>query len=165
MIDINLHFEDGYGWLPVVKVRGKEFYRGEYHDDNKKALEKAMQSLEKASSDIREYVLPSGNLFESTSTQGEKVTPSKVRDLYHLLCPRLPKVVAMTDKRVKAIKARCNEDLLRDLESWRNYFDYVGACAFLNGFNDRSWKADFDFLIRPDTAVKCQEGKYDGLQS
>lgn len=31
---------------------------------------------------------------------------------------------------------------------------------FLTGDNDRNWKADFDFMIRPDKAVSILEGKY-----
>ena len=30
------------------------------------------------------------------------------------------------------------------------------------GVNDRGWKADFDFLIKVNNAVKVLEGKYNG---
>ena len=32
--------------------------------------------------------------------------------------------------------------------------------GFLIGHNDRGWTADFDFIIRPDKAVKLLEGQY-----
>ena len=32
--------------------------------------------------------------------------------------------------------------------------------TFYYGVNDRGWKADFDFLIKVNNAVKVLEGKY-----
>jgi hypothetical protein len=32
---------------------------------------------------------------------------------------------------------------------------------FLCGKNDRGWRADFDFFIKPETHIKIMEGKYD----
>ena len=88
----------------------------------------------------------------------------KIIDLYHEKCPMLPKVSVLTSKRKTAIRSRWNEELLGDIDAWGNYFDYVSNTPFLCGQNDRGWRADIDFLTKPETAVKCQEGKYSEIQ-
>jgi hypothetical protein len=32
---------------------------------------------------------------------------------------------------------------------------------FLNGHNDRNWKASFDWILRPENFIKILEGNYD----
>ena len=88
----------------------------------------------------------------------------KIIDSYHTICTALPKVAVLTAKRKTHIKSRWNEELLGDLDAWDNFFHYVASSPFLCGSNDRGWTADIDFLIKPETAVKCQEGKYNEIQ-
>lgn len=71
----------------------------------------------------------------------------------------LRKVQAMSTGRTKALKARRSDPYFA--ANWRTAIDRVAASSFCNGENDRGWKADFDFFIRPDTVVKVMEGKYD----
>jgi hypothetical protein len=40
----------------------------------------------------------------------------------------------------------------------------IGRSDFLMGKNDRQWKADFDWFIRPGSIAKILEGKYDNKQ-
>ena len=68
----------------------------------------------------------------------------------------------MTASRIKSLKAR-----LRDswwCENWRSALDRGSGSAFLRGANDRGWIIDFEFFLRPDTATKILEGKYDDRQ-
>lgn len=99
------------------------------------------------------------DLSPSGSNRLPPVPYQKIIDLYHEKT-NLPRVAVLSDKRKRSIKARWKEELLSDLEAWGNYFDYVASTPFLNGVNDRGWTADFDFLIKPETPIKCQEGKY-----
>jgi hypothetical protein len=82
----------------------------------------------------------------------------KIVDLYHKHFPTGSRVKAITNKRKKAIKARWVNN--SDLEYWADYFSHAATSKFLTGQNDRSWRADIDFFIRPDTATFMQEGKY-----
>lgn len=80
------------------------------------------------------------------------------RDTYNNICTSLSSVRILTDKRKKAIKA-----FLKDFtaEQFREICTKANANAFLTGQNDRAWKADFDFLLRPDKAARILEGGYD----
>ncbi len=50
----------------------------------------------------------------------------------------------------------------RPLGEWPAVVRRIAASAFCTGTNDRGWKADPDWLLKPGTAVKVLEGKYDG---
>jgi hypothetical protein len=36
----------------------------------------------------------------------------------------------------------------------------AGESQFLNGANDRGWKADFDWVLKPSSFLNILEGKY-----
>lgn len=71
----------------------------------------------------------------------------------------LSPISKLTAKRRTACQAR-----LRDYgrEAILSAIEKVPRSGFLTGTNDRSWRADFDFLLKPDTITRILEGKYDG---
>ncbi len=81
----------------------------------------------------------------------------------------LPKVVALTDKRRKAVRRfidfyrkQVNAVDEQDfLSAVRDYFLKATCSDFLTGNNNRGWKADFDFLTNENKALALLEGKYD----
>ena len=81
----------------------------------------------------------------------------------------LPKVVALTDKRRKAVRRFIDfyrkqvnaVDEQAFLFSVREYFLKATCSDFLTGNNNRGWKADFDFLTNENKALALIEGKYD----
>lgn len=66
----------------------------------------------------------------------------------------------LTASRIKALKARLKDSWW--CNNWRTALDRGSRSAFLRGANERGWKIDFEFFLRPDTATKILEGKYDG---
>ena len=46
------------------------------------------------------------------------------------------------------------------IEQFKEICAIANVCDFLIGDNDRNWKADFDFIVRPEKAVSILEGKY-----
>lgn len=90
----------------------------------------------------------------------EAIPFERIVELYHEHLPMLPRVVALTDKRRKAIAARW-ADGMPLIGIWESYFVAVSESDFLCGRTPRSsWRADIDFLTKPDTPVKVEEGKY-----
>lgn len=70
----------------------------------------------------------------------------------------LPKAQGMSPNRTAAARARLKE---RPLAEWGNIIAKIAASKFCCGENDRRWVATFDWLLKPDTALKVLEGKYD----
>jgi hypothetical protein len=73
-------------------------------------------------------------------------------------CGNLPKVVKLSQLRKSKIQSRLTEE--PDLEYWTTIVKKMAANPFLTGGNARGWKASFDFLLRPDTHTKIDEGAY-----
>lgn len=60
--------------------------------------------------------------------------------------------------RASHAKARLEE---RPLFDWVPIIERIAASDFCCGQNDRGWKADPDWLLKPDTAIRVMEGRYD----
>ena len=83
----------------------------------------------------------------------------KFIELYNEHCPSLPKVRGLTVDRRKKIIALFKDYGTQDIIT---VFDNAEESDFLKGNNDRGWKANIDFIIRPDKFVAILEGKYGG---
>ena len=69
----------------------------------------------------------------------------------------------VTASRRKAFLARAKDpDWLADLPA---ALKRVGQSAFCTGQNDRGWKADIDWFLRPDSVTRILEGRYDDRPS
>jgi len=77
---------------------------------------------------------------------------------YHLYCEKLSKVAKISDSRKKHINGRFKDygvDVIIDV------LKKAGNSKFLNGDNNRRWKADFDWILNPNNFIKILEGKYE----
>jgi hypothetical protein len=83
----------------------------------------------------------------------------KIVESYHKNFPAGPRVKEITDKRKKAMRARWTAGQ-NDLAWWDTFFADAATSKFLCGQNDRNWLAGIDFLTRPDTATRMQEGEF-----
>lgn len=73
---------------------------------------------------------------------------------------KLPTVKKLTTARKNAVKNLLKEFEEPTFQNLANYFyDFVdNAKPFYFGENDRNWKADFDYIIKPATYLKVIEG-------
>ena len=103
---------------------------------------------------------------EKNSTTGDifigfpdevKVDYNYIVDLYHNLCPKMSRVAVLNQQRKGFINARYSEF---GMEKITSVLRLAGESKFLNGDNDRAWKADLEWIFRPVNFVKILEGKY-----
>lgn len=89
------------------------------------------------------------------SPHEEKVSACYL-ETYRSLCPELPPCLNMTEDRRRAV-LQFEQELGQD--------QFAGACRKANASNfcrgEKGWKADFDFLIQPEKALRVLAGKYD----
>lgn len=90
----------------------------------------------------------------------DPVPYSRIQDLFNSTCKSLSKVQRLTEGRRKKIAARW-KDLGKNIEAFRELFEKTEASDFLTGTNERGWRADFDWLMKPANATKVLEGNYD----
>ena len=97
----------------------------------------------------------------------ERVPYDKIRDMWNETCKGLLNVHVLSKSRKSKIKTRVAEmgGLEKAMETIGKLFAKVSESKFLNGDNDRSWKAGFDWLFENDKNwVKVMEGNYDNRE-
>lgn len=113
---------------------------------------------------VSDSLLPYSSSDEDDSRPHGRVDPASVRtavDRYHEIAEQfgLPKaVLPLTDKRFRRLRAVLEK---YGIDKWQAALDAVERSDFLRGLNDRGWKANLDFLLRPDSFSKLLEGAYD----
>ena len=97
----------------------------------------------------------------------EKIPIMEIADMWNSICPNLPKVEKITDKRKAKIPIR-----VKEMGGWdkakpilENIFWKVKQSKFLNGDNNRGWKCYFDWIFENGSNwVKIYEGNYDDVR-
>lgn len=88
--------------------------------------------------------------------------PQELADAWNDITQRpIPRCRELTNGRRKAAERRLRE---RPLDAWREVIGRIQASDFCGGQNNSGWVATFDWLLKPDTATKVIEGKYDNRE-
>jgi hypothetical protein len=100
----------------------------------------------------------------------EKNTPTILSEssaLHHPLfliwnsnCGTLPKAEQLSPKRIKSCRARWKDNPSEDY--WTKAVVEITESSFCCGENERGWRANFDWFLKPDTHISVLEGKYRG---
>lgn len=114
---------------------------------------------------------PSHSKNPPNPPKGDVVPYQEIVDLYHEHLPMLPKVVNISDKRKRAMRARWAETVniptskgvitmkCNSLDFWGRYFKRAATQPFLTG-DKADWHADFDFLLTKSKFIAVIEQKY-----
>lgn len=89
----------------------------------------------------------------------EPVPYKEIVTLYHELCPSLPRVAQLTDKRKQKLRSLWRF-IEGDLDKIREVFENAEDSDFLSGRNGRWTGCNFDWLINTNNFVKVLEGSY-----
>ena len=96
---------------------------------------------------------------EESAASRLTVPVQEIFDVYNEICVSLPHAETITQMRRKAIHARYIE--VKDVEKFKAVFRKAQESAFLTGRNDRGWRADLDWILKPANFTKIAEGNYD----
>lgn len=95
---------------------------------------------------------------ESKSNESITANPQQIIDLYNRYCTNLIKCTQLTDKRLISIL-----NTKFTIEELKQIFEKANNSSFLTGKNDSGFKANFDWIINPNNALKILEGNYDNI--
>ena len=115
---------------------------------------------------IREVLRSAAELGEAIlkKRNAEKNIPYKdIAVLYNNICGgKLPSVLLdkfeKSETRLSHIRARISDGYT--LDDFKTLFERAAASPFLCGNNERNWRADFDWLIKPGNMLRILEGIY-----
>lgn len=91
------------------------------------------------------------------------ITTKEVVELYNLICVSLPKVVTISDKRRKQIKALLKR--IRDRTEIEAVFRKAEESDFLSGRSGKWNGCNFDWLVNYNNFLKVLEGTYDNKET
>jgi len=132
----------------------KETEKKQSMDTNKN--DKECTKNEKNEKNDKEDIL---SATEVTDTPSQIPPYQEILESYNTLCPSLPKVKQMTDKRRKHIKAAWVK-FKGDIDKFVTVFKKAEASDFLSGRNGKWTGCNFDWLITYNNMVKVLEDTY-----
>ena len=145
---------DHFNWL---RKRSEAGANGARVTNEKRAKKSQDAALRQNSANVsnEQQTTPSS----SSSSSKDKDRGSHLVKIWNQHRGKLPEVQKLSAGRRKFAALRWQEN--PNEEYWTNVVQRIARSSFCNGKNDRGWRADFDFLVRPDTHAKALEGKYD----
>lgn len=96
------------------------------------------------------------------SANADALTPQMLLKLWNENKGSLPRAEKLTPARSQKSGIRIKENGSQIY--WLGIISRLAASPFCCGENDRGWRADFDFLLKPATHVKVSEGAYDNRE-
>lgn len=130
----------------------QEFVSGCKTCDPRSDPDRAAELL-KAAAELGEAILKQRKKNNTT------VPYRQIADSYNEICGSvLPKVTRLTEKRKRAIRVCIAQGF--DVEDLYSAFRKAFSTPFLKGDNERGWRANFDFIMKPDNLQKIIEGVY-----
>lgn len=96
-----------------------------------------------------------------TKEEGKDASlPAQVKEVFNAwnLLECVPKCLIVSDKRRRMLEVRLREPFFA--ANWREAMSKVKLSPFLQGQNNRGWRASFEWFIAPDSVSKIMEGKY-----
>ncbi len=79
---------------------------------------------------------------------------------FHELCPSLPRILKLDENRRRRLR-KAHKQL--ETDGLRAMFARVEASDLLAG-REKSWKASFDWILKPENLAKILEGNYDNRE-
>ena len=98
------------------------------------------------------------NREEVEEARAPGIPYQKIVNLYNDLCPKMNRCIKVSDAMKRAVRARYSSGYT--MEDFEKLFRMAGESRFLNGGNERNWRADFDWLVRDANMAKVLNGKY-----
>lgn len=108
--------------------------------------------------ELLRYAAELGEAILKKREKNSAVPYQQVIDAYNELCGKLPKVKKLIDKRKRAVRTCMAQGF--SLDDIREAFRKANETPFLTGQNKHGWRANFDFIIKPDNMQKILEDTY-----
>lgn len=71
-----------------------------------------------------------------------------------------PKIQRLTEQRKRLLANRLKDSFDSEPEQWRSYCQAIRGSPFCQGNNDRGWRANIDWALKPQSIARVLEGFY-----
>ncbi|MGB9780641.1 hypothetical protein [Caldanaerobacter sp.] len=140
----------------------KEEEKEEEEKEKEKEKEKEYRDI-LSSDETDDTRLTEDSLNDDDNKTINAITPKEVVELYNSICVSLPRVVTISEKRRKQIKALLKK--IRDRTEIEAVFRKAEESDFLSGRSGKWNGCNFDWLINYNNFIKVLEGTYDNKEA
>lgn len=116
------------------------------------------ESPEQAAELLEAAAVIADEIIKARNKKAVNVPYDEVVTMYNGICRSLPKLTKLSDKRKRSIKSCFLQG--NTLDDIKLAFEISEKCPFLLGKNERGWRANFDFIMKPDNLLRIIEGAY-----
>lgn len=165
----NVHKKSITRWIAKLQNKGYIWVQLLYKGDSKEVQERKIYIM--PISDLPPPLNCGGGRNKNEGTPGSKKvednntvfnnTYETIRVHFNESCKDLPQIRGITEKRRKVIQARIKDYSMDDI---KEVIKKAGSSRFLNGHNDKNWKASYDWIMKPNNFIKILEGNYDNRE-
>ena len=113
------------------------------------------------SSKSKQVQADNDNEYDNDNGLSKDNTIETIQDIFNSTCIFLPPCKAITKKRAELISETLEAFTIEDV---KKVFEKANKADFLNGKNERGWKASFDWLIDINHFARVLEGAYDNQE-
>jgi hypothetical protein len=140
-----------------------EKFANQYAKNSQINMRKIDKSICEKFATNKESNYKESNYKESNKEDTKKINYKQIVNSFNSICKSYPKVNKLSETRKKTIKARFNNGY--DYQDFINLFEMAEQSEFLKGENNRSWQANFDWLIKDANFAKVLDGNYSNKKS
>jgi len=149
----------------LSNIRSEARKKGhEYNVDKQKEKKTSTKPLQKGDKKLQntededDYEIDNENEINNDFViKATEIEFKEIVNIFNGVCKNLPQVQKITENRKNAIQTIIDE---YGHQTLGEVFDQVSKSKFLNGDNERGWKADFDWILNPNNFIKILEKKY-----
>ncbi len=158
--EVNAALKDAADFMYKL-IAQKETEQEERRKSDTEKLASAIQGLTEVITVFNEQA---GNVPKAKAPAAKKTENlnadqyQQILNTYNDCCGKLPKATKLTDKRKRAIRICLEQGFT--LDDFRDAVKKAALIPFFNGNGDRNWRANFDFIIKPDNLQKIIEDTY-----
>jgi len=102
-----------------------------------------------------------GDVVGDGDEYGGGISPSALTEFWNSHSS-LQSIKTLSADRKRHLSARAKEEYF--INSWKEAIARIAGSQFCTGTNDRGWRADVDWFLKPGTIAKVMEGKYDNKE-
>ena len=105
-------------------------------------------------------LFPDAEAAETPAAVSEQVAIDAAVEAWNVFAKdhKLPSITTVTDRRRKRLAGRLKD--CGGIAGWHAALAMIPKSSFLLGNNDRGWKANFNWILQPDSFAKLREGGY-----
>jgi len=149
-----------YSKYSIISITNWGKYQSSNQQDNQQSTSNQPASNQQVTTNNNVTIKQLNNVTSKDNTRKKNGAPNHddILSLFHKYLSTLPRVLKLNETRRRRVSALSKKDI-PSIEAWEQFFITISESDFLMG-RAKDFKASFDWIIKPENALKIAEGNY-----